>query len=137
MKSKNKFFIFFLFLILSCGRFKDQKVFVEQSYYDNGVLQSEVSIVSGKLNGHAKYYDNESNLKSIASYKNNILHGMWIEYYVNGKIMHSVRYENGLKDGSELWYYDNGSIKSETVYDLGNIVFNTLRWDKNGNILYK
>ena len=33
------------------------------------------SKISGKLNGQARYYDNESNLISIASYRNNILHG--------------------------------------------------------------
>ena len=51
--------------------------------------------------------------------------------------MHSVEYVHGLKNGSELWYYDNGNIKSETVYDTGKVIFETLRWDTNGNILYK
>ena len=93
--------------------------------------------ISGKLNGQAIYYDNESNIISIANYKNNILNGMWIEYYKNGKTKHSIKYNYGFKDGSELWYYDNGSIKSETVYDDGKVIFETLRWDTDGNILYK
>jgi len=131
----------FLFIILifssSCSLFRNNKAILEKTYYKNGILQSEVSKVSGKLNGYARYYDNESNLISIASYENNILHGMWLEYYNNGITKHSVNYKFGLKDGSELWYYENGNIKSETVYDDGKVIFETLRWDTNGNILYK
>ena len=121
----------------SCARFNNKKGFIEETYYENGVLQSEVTKISGKLNGYARYYDDQSNLISIASYKNNILHGMWLEYYTNGKTKYSVKYNFGIKDGSELWYYENGNIKSETVYKMGKVVFETLRWDTNGNILYK
>ena len=137
MKSNCTLYIFFLFLIFSCSNLKNNKILIEKTYYDNGVLQSEVAKSSGKLNGQAKYYDNQSNLISIASYNNNVLHGMWIEYYKNGKTKHSVKYIYGLKDGSELWYYESGNIKSETVYDNGPILFETLRWDTDGNILYK
>ena len=137
MKFKYSFFVIILLIASSCSIFKDKKVFKEQTYYKNGVLQSEVTTISGKLNGQARYYDNESNIVSIANYKNNILNGMWIEYYKNGKTKHSIKYNFGFKDGSELWYYDNGSIKSETVYDDGKVIFETLRWDTDGNILYK
>ena len=137
MKFKYSFFVIILIIASSCSRFKDKKVFKEQTYYKNGVLQSEVYKISGKLNGQAIYYDNESNIISIANYKNNILNGMWIEYYKNGKTKHSIKYNYGLKNGSELWYYENGNIKSETVYDDDKIIFETLRWDSDGNILYK
>jgi len=137
MKSKYQFLLLILFFSSSCSIFRSNNILLEKTYYKNGVLQSEVSTSSGKLNGYARYYDDNSNLVSIASYKNNILHGMWLEYYNNGIIKYSVNYIFGLKDGSELWYYDNGNIKSETVYESGEVIFETLRWDIDGNILYK
>ena len=47
MKFKYSFFVRILIIASSCSRFKDKKVFNEQTYYKNGILQSEVSKISG------------------------------------------------------------------------------------------
>ena len=41
------------------------------------------------------------------------------------------------KNGSEIWYYENGMPKSEVVYNNSKKISETIRWDINGDIIYK
>ena len=66
-----------------------------------------------------------------------MLHGEWKEYHVNGNIKYKITYQYGLKNGYEVWYYDNGIKKSEILYSENKIVTDTIRWDRNGNLIYK
>ena len=57
--------------------------------------------------------------------------------YNNGNVKYIVNYHYGLKDGYEYWYYENGIKKSESLYQQDEIVVDIIRWDKNGNLIYK
>ena len=64
------------------------------------------------------------------------MHGEWKEFYTNGELKYFIVYNYGLKDGYEIWYYDNGKKKSETLYELGEVILKTIRWNKNGGLIY-
>ena len=125
-------YIFILFL--SCS-LKDVNFHYE--YYDNGNIKTEVSKIAGKLDGFSKYYDENENLINRVAYSQNLLHGTWEEFYVDGTLKYKANYLFGNKDGPEYWYHKNGNVKSETLYENGLVVYETLRWDASGNIIYK
>ena len=50
---------------------------------------------------------------------------------------HIINYEYGRKHGKEIWYYKSGQKKSEAIYKNDNIDSDIIRWDENGNIIYK
>ena len=131
------FYITTILFFTSCLYLDKSYVDIERTYYNNGILKMEIEKIAGKLNGKSKFFDQSSNLISIANYSQNILHGNWEEYYKNGIIKYKVLYNYGFKHGTEIRYYENGNIKSETRYNNGDIISETLRWDNEGNIIYK
>ena len=52
-------------------------------------------------------------------------------------LKYTITYQYGLKDGYELWYYDNGIKQSEVLYKQDIIIADIIRWDENGNLIYK
>jgi antitoxin component YwqK of YwqJK toxin-antitoxin module len=46
-----------------------------------------------------------------------------------------VDYYYGQKHGKEELFYDNGQLQSLTEYDEGEIVFETIRWTKAGDLI--
>ena len=113
------------------------KKHIEKEYYDNGVLKYKIQKLNNTIDGYAKYWDIEGNLINVVNYSNGVLHGSWEEYYSNGKIKYTLNYQYGLKDGYERWYYNNGFKKSETLYKDNEIIIDIIRWDNNGNLIYK
>ena len=110
---------------------------IEKEYYDNGALKYKIQKLNNTIDGYAKYWDIEGNLINVVNYSNGVLHGSWEEYYSNGKIKYTLNYQYGLKDGYERWYYNNGFKKSETLYKDNEIIIDIIRWDNNGNLIYK
>ena len=110
---------------------------IEKEYYDNGALNYKIQKLNNTIDGYAKYWDIEGNLINVVNYSNGVLHGSWQEYYPNGKIKYTLNYQYGLKDGYERWYYNNGFKKSETLYKDNQIIIDIIRWDNNGNLIYK
>ena len=110
---------------------------IEKEYYDNGALKYKIQKLNNTIDGYAKYWDIEGNLINVVNYSNGVLHGSWEEFYSNGKIKYTLNYQYGLKDGYERWYYNNGFKKSETLYKDNEIIIDIIRWDNNGNLIYK
>ena len=127
-------FKYLIILFISCS-LKDVNVYYD--YYENGNIRTEITKIAGKLDGVSKYYDQNSNLINSVNYHQNILHGLWEEFYKDGTMKYKVNYLYGKKNGSEIWFYPNGKVKSETIYKNGDILYETLRWDSSGNVIYK
>ena len=133
---KVKFII--LLLLSGCTSLNFlNKRHIEKDYYDNGEMKYKIQKFNDKIDGYAKYWDNNGKLINVVNYSNGVLHGEWKEYYSNGKIKYILNYQYGLKDGYERWYYDNGVKKSEIFYKNNKIIIDIIRWDKNGNLIYK
>ncbi len=126
-----------ILLILNCGVGTIKNRSIEKDYYNNGKIRYEVQKFNDKLDGYSKYWDEEGRLLNVVNYSNGVLHGEWKEYHLNGSIKYILSYKYGLKNGYEFWYYDNGVKKSETLYEENRIVVDIIRWDRNGDLIYK
>ena len=129
-------FLIFLFCF-SCSLYINDNRYIEKDFHDNGKIKYKIQKLNDKIDGYAIYWDNEGNLISEAHYSNDLLHGVWKEYFQNGNLKYMVTYEYGLKNGYEYWFYENGTKKSETLYLEDIVVVDIIRWDKEGNIIYK
>ena len=124
-------------MFLSCSSSLFINKSIEKDYYDNGNIKYEIQKNNDKIDGYAKYWNKEGHILNEVNYSNGLLHGEWKEYHVNGNIKYKITYQYGLKNGYEVWYYDNGIKKSEILYSKNKIVTDIIRWDKNGNLIYK
>jgi len=43
-------------------------------------------------------------------------HGLWEDYYSNGKLLWKGTYLNGQRHGFWEWYYDNGKLETREFY---------------------
>ena len=131
----KKYIIVLFFFSCGVGVFNNKDI--EKEYYDNGVLKYKTQKLNNKIDGYSKFWDINGNLINEVNYSNGLLHGKWTEYYPNGEVKYLSTYQYGLKNGPEIWYYDNGIKKSEIIYKEDKIDVDIIRWDKNGNLIYK
>ena len=103
-------------------------------YFNSGKIQSEGTLLNGKLNGELVVYFKNGNKKSVSNYKNEILEGVWNDYYTNGSLLQTREFFEGKEKGFIKMYFINGQIQSEikskqathydtvfTYYSTGNI----------------
>lgn len=61
-------------------------------------------------------HHNNSNLRSIQSYKNGFDHGEWIFYFDDGTLETKGTFKDGKKVGVWKYYYKNGKMKNVSEY---------------------
>lgn len=83
----------------------------KKSYYDNGTIQSEYTVVDGELNGPIKAYYESGELKKTGNYKNGKGNGYFIEYEENGSKIKEYTLVDDTINGRAI-YYENGTISS-------------------------
>ena len=130
---------FFLLLHVGCSWFISEKNIenteLKTSYYQNGNIEYESEYRNGNLHGVTKYWDESENLISEATYSNGKLHGLWTSYFSGGSVKSIVNYYYGQKHGNEEFFYDNGQLQSLKEYKEGEVVFETIRWTKTGDLI--
>ena len=109
---------------------------IYKEYYKNGYQKYEIKRMNGKLDGCSRYWNKEGKLINQVCYSNDILHGEWKEFHSNEELKYFIIYNYGLKEGYEYWYHENGKKKSETLYESGEVILKTIRWNKNGGLIY-
>ena len=72
---------------------------------------------------------------SEAIYSNGELHGFWTSYFADGSVKSKVNYYYGHKHGKEEFFYNNGQLQSLTEYNEGEVIFETIRWTKVGDLI--
>ena len=136
----QKLALSFLFLMfIGCSWFISEQAIenteLKISQYPNGSIEYESKYKNGNLHGVTKYWDESENLISEAIYLNGKLHGLWISYYANGSVKSKVNYYYGHKHGKEEFFYNNGQLQSLTEYNEGEVIFETIRWTKVGDLI--
>ena len=53
----------------------------------------------------------------------------------DGSMKSKVNYYYGNKHGKEELFYDNGQLQSLTEYNEGEVIFETIRWTKAGDLI--
>lgn len=136
---------------------------ISEYYYKNGSIRRVVNYLEGKKNGFTREYNQDGVLTLIIDYregrevdrniinqyKDSLKHGVWQEFYPNGKIKKEENYKNGILSGIVKFYdisgelinayrYDEGELK-DTAVNIENEIdiveeFYNLR-DKDGNFI--
>jgi antitoxin component YwqK of YwqJK toxin-antitoxin module len=136
---KKLIYISLLQMYVGCSLFIPQQKFDNTernfSYYLDGSIEYESEYKNGILHGVTKYWDESGSLISEAIYSNGKLHGLWLSYFSGDIVKSKVGYRYGQKHGKEEIFYDNGQLQSLTEYDEGEIVFETIRWTKAGELI--
>ena len=96
-------------------------------------LVQEAFYVSDKKDGILRKFEN-GKLILIESYKMDILDGVYLKFYKNGKKEEESFYKNGEKHGDSKWYYDNEQILTTYNYDMGKIVGSVKSYYKTGEM---
>ena len=142
MFSKSKIFIIYTFVLFiqNCGLidlWQNRYHEVRESYYNTGMLEYSSSYLDDKLDGPSYHYNIEGVLVSYAEYSKGSTHGLWEIFYDSGELKYSCTYFYGHKHGEEKFYHDNGQIQSLIKYDYGKEISDIMRWDENGELLYR
>ncbi len=66
---------------------------------------------------------NEAGHPGVINYKfqvvNDVYHGEWNEYWLNGQVAIKGQYVNGKKHGIWITYYEDGSIRAKWKFEHG------------------
>ena len=95
---------------------------------------------SGSSDTKSKYikkYRDDGTLLSITEVnKDNYANGIKVNYYEDGKTVHSkVSYNNGEKEGPALWYYKNGQVFEHTGFKENQRDGLTRKYYKSGTLM--
>lgn len=101
---------------------------------ENGQLIAKYTIVNGKYDGPAFFYDKEKRLIRLENYRNGALSGLFEEYFPDGSTRLSLNYLNGEKHGKYSIYYAPGQLKEELTYDEGKIKGDNYLYYKDGKV---
>jgi antitoxin component YwqK of YwqJK toxin-antitoxin module len=100
----------------------------------------EISYENDKRNGRAVFYDSKGRIIEIATYKDDLLDGTKVKFYLSGAIKEKKEYVNGKLEGlSTLYdrreqktrvigYHDNNKISSVSNFQNARFNFNLDRY---------
>lgn len=116
-------------------KYKDGKLDgVCRWYYRNGKPEMEVTYSMDKLNGEATRWYENGNLEEKSYYKDNQYDGVVQEYNVFGTMVKLSTYENGVLNGLYYQWYDNGKQFMEGEYIDGMMHGSWLMYYQDGTI---
>lgn len=103
-----------------CVYNKVSKLWSCTDYYINGRVLSNYYCDSNSYfpTGLKQTYDVYGDMAYSVNHKNDLLHGLFIEYYCNGKIKRRGEFYNNFRVGTWLEYYENGRIKCEQKFKI-------------------
>jgi len=106
-------------------------------FTEKGVLESEGTMIGKKREGKWMYYhiDGESIL-SEENYIDDILNGVSITYYFNGKTTEILHYKNGKLHGELKRYADNGFLLDDLNYEKGKLHGDAKYYNIEGKLIY-
>ncbi|NBC84431.1 MAG: hypothetical protein GVY19_13775 [Bacteroidetes bacterium] len=125
------------------GKIKAKELFVNDKkngmslyFYEDGSLKEEVYYLYNEKNGLSYEYNSEGLVQTIKRYKNDVLierdkinrmvddlkDGVWMEFYDDGKMKHSVEYNKGIRDGYSKFYDRKGDIIEVVLYRNNQVV---------------
>ena len=128
------------------GKLKSVMTFTEDgskahniSYHENGKKMAEGNFVNQKKVGVWKYFsDVDEKLVSEENFKNGLLEGKSITYYIDqGKPFEVVEYQKGVKNGEWIKYFMDGQIMTKALYVNGKLNGDFVNYDPDGTLIVK
>lgn len=103
---------------------KDSKVtdgeFID--LHDNGQIKTQGNLINGKRDGLWQTFFFNGVKQSESTYKNGLLNGKTASYYYDGKTRYVGFYENDLKSGIWYFYGKDGAFEKEVKYKDGELI---------------
>ena len=97
----------------------------QKTWYDTGILESEIQYKNGLRHGFEKHYNENGELTDLTNYKFDNLFGISRSWFSNG-VMESECFYGDDSFPSRQWY-ENGQLFSEQINDIEKY------WDESGN----
>ena len=122
------------------GRITDNKVNnLWRSYYKSGNLKSAVNYKEGKVEGIAFFYYDDKNEVKLAeiNYQEDLINGLYQEFYENGAQKAKLNYEEGKLNGNAEFYYKTGSIKIKGKYKNNKKKGKWIFYNEKGEVINK
>jgi len=83
------------------------------------------------------WYSNSEIFSNQGGYSGNLLHGEYIEYGEDGKLILKGRFNRGLKSGKWTIWHKDGSIKEIIGYEEGKLNGQHILYTDDGKILFQ
>lgn len=115
---------------LSCT----QKDGVQEYYYENGQVKSQIQYSEGLLNGKTTLYFPDGRKKREIEFKQGKLHGWERLWNEQGILLSETYYENDVPSGVSKKWYPNGQIAKEMIYHGAPDFFDLTEWDQQGRV---
>lgn len=97
----------------------------QKTWYDVGVLESEIQYKNGVQHGFERNYNEKGQLIGMTNYKNGNLFGLSRTWFDNGVMENE--YSHGDDSFPERQWYENGQLFSEKINNIKKY------WDESGN----
>jgi antitoxin component YwqK of YwqJK toxin-antitoxin module len=109
------------------------------SFHENGKKMAEGVFINQKKEGTWKYFsDVDEKLVSEENYKDGLLNGETITYYIDDqKPFEVIEYKEGNKEGKWIKYFPDGQKMTETTYKNNKLEGIFLNYDPDGKLLVK
>ena len=101
----------------------------ENSYYENGQLESEKTYNNG-VETYKEYYEN-GQLYLVTNYKDGKEDGVRKSWHESGQLKEEGFFNNGKRNGLYKNWYENGQLELEEEYNNGINVNSVKKWYKN------
>ena len=106
-------------------------------YTDTELIKEVLTFRKGRLDGDARYYYQNGNIKWKGSYRNWFISGNWEYWDENGKIMYVVNYKHDTLEGEFTSYHHNGTIKEKGCYSDNSRIGEWIVYSEKGQIISK
>ena len=122
-------------LSVSGNYYKDKRVGNWKYYNQYGVLKKEINYNDeGKLEGTSKWYFDNGQVETIKKFKDDKLHGYFVDYYRNGNIFKHGWFNEGETIGEWRYYYRNGTLKTTKYFLEDEVHGEVLTYDEKGRL---
>ena len=91
---------------------------IKKTYYDNGVLKTEVNVKNGKPDGSMEIYNKNGSLQAKGHFKNGtFVGGKMYSYYDSGALKFEQNTnKNNKLEGITKHFYENGFLQAEIIF---------------------
>ncbi len=136
--------VIILFVLFSCVSPE-----IKKSYYEDGSIMEESTVLNGLKNGPYKYYYENGQIWAEGEFRKEKMNGKWLHYYEEGNIQSIIKYKNGkLKNidawdqnsiqvvkngtGTAIWKYPDNTNRSQVSYKNSKAHGQWIMWHENG-----
>jgi len=113
----------------------DRKTGTWKTYYQPGIIKSEITYKNNQPNGYAKIYYENGKISEEGIWKGT----MWVDaykfYHKNGQIAYEWNFdENGKRTGEQKYYHQNGKLYIKGEWVEGKENGTITEYNENGSI---